>query len=66
MYRIGENRNDAFNREAIRDEGSLRRKYNLPVMVGAYCPICHYFNFLVCKSKNGRKICASCCEEENK
>lgn len=57
MRRIGENRNDEANRIAIREDGRIRRKYDLPVMVGGYCRKCHYHNNL---NKDG--ICDSCLE----
>jgi hypothetical protein len=61
---IGETRNDRKNREAIRDDGISRRNNEMPVLAGDYCPICHYFNFLTFKSKDGQDICESCCRKE--
>ena len=64
MPGFGESRNDEANRIGFREDGRIRRKYNIPVMVGGYCPICHYFNFLICKDKDGREICEDCYKEE--
>ncbi|MCJ7483914.1 MAG: hypothetical protein MUO31_13225 [Thermodesulfovibrionales bacterium] len=64
MNRVGESRNDEANRIGQQDDARIRAKYNLPVMVGAYCPVCHLFNFLICKDKDGQSICAGCKENE--
>lgn len=49
----------------LREDGISRKRSGLPISIPGYCPQCHLFNHLPCKSKDGQDICRACWRKEN-